>query len=67
MIAKTFALAAFLYGRGYQVTHTDIDPGNKRARFVFPDAPESEARAFRRAIDYLNALEHVARTQAEGK
>jgi hypothetical protein len=64
MIAKTFAFAAFLHGRGYHVDRVDIDPGNKRACFTFADAPDSEARAFRKAIDYLNALEHVARAKA---
>lgn len=65
MVAKSFAFAAFLSGRGYAVDSVvSIDPGNKRPRFTFPDAPDSEALAFRKTIDYLNAIEHVARLKA---
>jgi hypothetical protein len=65
VIAKSFALAAYLHGRGYTADPVvGIDKGNNRPTFTFHEAPESEVVAFRKTIGLLNALEHVARIKA---
>ncbi len=67
IVAKSFALAAFLTGRGHEPDQAvRIDASTGKPAFTFPTAPESEAREYRRIIDFLNALEHVARHTPTG-
>jgi hypothetical protein len=56
MIARSFAVAAYLMGRGFAVERTGLDPHTSRPYFIFPDEAMPHAAEYRKTVHTLNAL-----------
>ena len=61
MEAHSYGLASYLIGRGFKADGARIDTGNDRAYFNFPTATRADATAYHAVIEYLTALERLAR------